>query len=88
MAKKEPNFFKPQNKLCLVMTEASVSVAKSPCSLLHYPFLETERERLKIITFKKGINTHTKKLNKCHFHSHLCIDRMGIASSIRPGINK
>lgn len=59
-ANKEPNFFKPQNKLCLVTAEASVSVAKSPC-VIHYPFLETGRERLKIITFKKGINTHKKK---------------------------
>ena len=60
MANKEPNFFKPQNKLCLVMVEALVSVAKSPCSLIHYPFMETGREKLKIITFKKGINTQKK----------------------------
>lgn len=44
------------------MVEALVSAAKSPCSLVQYPFLETGRERLKIITFKKGISTQKKSL--------------------------
>lgn len=44
MANKEPNAFKSQNQLCLVMVETSVSVAKSSSSLIHYPFFEN-RER-------------------------------------------
>lgn len=40
MANKEQNYFQPQNKLCLVMAEALVSVSKSPCSLIHYLILE------------------------------------------------
>lgn len=60
MANKEPNAFKPQNKLCLVMVEASVSVAKSPSCLIHDPFLKTGRGRLKMVKFKKGSSRHRR----------------------------
>lgn len=56
MAKKKPHFFKPQNYLCLVVVEAFVGVAKTPSCLIRYLTLETGRERLKMITLKKGIN--------------------------------
>lgn len=52
---KNQTFFKPQNYLFLVMFGAFVGVAKTP--LIHYLTLKTRRERLKMVTFKKGINT-------------------------------
>lgn len=53
---KKLNFLKPQNYLCLVMVEAFVGAAKT-LSVIHYLTLETGRKRLKMIIFKKDINT-------------------------------
>lgn len=54
MANKELKFYEAQTKLCLVVTEAEalVSVANSHYFLIHYPFLDTRKERLKVIHLK------------------------------------
>lgn len=52
MANKELNFYEAQTKLCLVVTEALVSVGNSHYFLIYCPFLETRKERLKVIHLK------------------------------------